>query len=166
VKCLVAYYSNTGVTRKAAESIARMLDADTEAIEEKRPRPALEVGPGKVGAWAVARAGIAAMLGFGSRLVASRYKARDYDVVVIGTPVWVGSVTPPVRSYLRRHRMYFRSVAFFCTAGDPATVRAFKQMTATVRREPVACIALRTEDVKSGAHEGMLVKFIESIRSS
>lgn len=166
MKCLVAYYSNSGVTRKAAESIARMLDADIEAIQEKKPRPVLTVGPGKVGTWAVARAGIAAMLGFGARLVASRYKVRDYDVVVVGTPIWVGSMTPPVRSYLRRHRMYFRGVAFFCTAGDPATVRAFKQMTATVRREPVACIALQTEDVKSGAHEDRLAKFIESIRSS
>jgi menaquinone-dependent protoporphyrinogen IX oxidase len=164
VKCLVAYYSNTGVTRKAAESIARMLDADIEAIEETRPRPALEVGPGKVGAWAVARAGIAAMLGLGSRLVASRYKARDYDVVVIGTPIWVGSVTPPVRSYLRRHRMYFRSVAFFCTAGDPATLRAFRQMRDIVRRDPVASIALQADVVKSGAYEDKLAGFIDSIR--
>jgi len=141
-----------------------MLDADIEAIEEKRPRPVLGVGPGKVGAWAVARAGIAAMLGLGSRLVASRYKARDYDVVVIGTPVWVGSVTPPVRSYLRRHRMYFRGVAFFCTAGDPATLRAFRQMRDIVRREPVASIALQTDDVKSGAHEDKLAGFIDTIR--
>jgi len=143
-----------------------MLDADVEAIEEKRPRPALQVGPGKVGAWAVARAGIAAMLGFGSRIAPSRYKVGEYDVIVVGTPVWVGSVTPPVRSYLKRHRMRLRSVAFFCTAGDPATLRAFRQMRDIVHREPVASIALQTDDVKSGAHEDMLAGFIDSIRRS
>ena len=166
MKYLVAFYSNTGTTRMAAESIARMLGADLEVIEERKPRPVLNVGPGKAGSGAVARAGIAALLRFGARLAPSRFRADEYDVVVVGTPVWVGSVTPPVRSYLRRQRMHFRSVAFFCTAGEPTTVRAFRQMEELVHRQPVACIALKAEDVKSGAYEDMLAGFIEAIERS
>jgi menaquinone-dependent protoporphyrinogen IX oxidase len=166
VKYLVAYYSNSGTTRVAAESIARMLGADLEVIEEKRPRPVLDMGPGKAGGGAVARAGIAAMLGLGTRLAPSRFRADEYEVVVVGTPVWVGSVTPPVRSYLRRQRIHFRSVAFFCTAGDPATMRAFRQMEDLVHRQPVASIALKSDDVKSGAYEDMLAGFIEAIQRS
>ncbi len=166
MKYLVAYYSNTGTTRAAAESIARMLDADLEVIEEKKPRPVLTLGPGKAGSGAVARAGIAAMLGLGTLLAPSRFKVDEYDVVVVGTPVWVGSVTPPVRSYLRRQRMHFRSVAFFCTAGDPTTMRAFRQMEELVHRQPVARIALKAEDVRTGAHEDMLGGFIEAIQRS
>ena len=166
MKCLVAYYSNTGTTRTAAESIARMLGADIEVIEERKPRPVLDVGPGKAGGGAVARAGLVAMLGFGCAISPSRCKVDEYDVVVVGTPVWVGSVTPPVRSYLKRQRMHFRSVAFFCTAGDPTTLRALRQMEDIVHRKPVASIALKSDDVKSGAHEDMLAGFISSIQRS
>ncbi len=166
MRCLVAYYSNTGTTREAAESIARILDADIEVIEERRPRPVLEVGPGKGGGGAVARAGLTAMLGLGCAIAPSRCRVDEYDVVVVGTPVWVGSVTPPVRSYLKRQRMHFRSVAFFCTAGDPTTLRAFRQMEDIVHRKPVALIALKSDDVKSRAHEDMLADFIASIERS
>jgi len=166
VKFLVACYSSTGTTRTAAESIARMLDADLEIIEEKKPRPPLNVGTGKAGGGAVARAAFAAMLGLGTRLAPSHFKVDEYDVVVIGTPVWVGSIAPPVRSYLRRQRMHFRNVTFFCTAGEPPTARAFRQMEELVHRKPVASIALKSDDVKSGVYEDSLAGFIEAVRSS
>jgi menaquinone-dependent protoporphyrinogen IX oxidase len=32
------------------------------------------------------------------------FNPEAYDLVVIGTPIWVGSITPPIRSFIRRYR--------------------------------------------------------------
>lgn len=33
-----------------------------------------------------------------------RFNPEVYDLVIIGTPIWVGSITPPVRSFIYRYR--------------------------------------------------------------
>jgi multimeric flavodoxin WrbA len=42
---------------------------------------------------------------------------RDYAVVVLGTPVWAGNMSSPVRAYINQHRAEIRNLALFCTQG-------------------------------------------------
>ena len=51
----------------------------------------------------------------------SEIDVRNYEAVIIGTPVWDGTIAPPVRSYLRDTLIKTRNVAAFaCMAGkDP-----------------------------------------------
>jgi len=167
VKALVVCYSNSGTTRVVAERIAAHLGADLELIEEKKPRPQLVLDGQKAqaGGGALAKAAMAAVFGFGSAIAEPKHSPAEYDIVVVGTPVWAGSLTPAVRSYLKRNRRAFNRVAFFCTAGDPAKLRALSQMRKLARKDPVATVAVKAEEARTDACTGELSAFAARIRS-
>ncbi len=165
MKTLVVYYSNSGRTRCVAEAIARELSADIEEIEEKRPRPTYRMGDGeKKGGGGIARAAGAAALGLGSGIKKATHSAVDYDMVIVGTPVWVGSVSPAARSYLKQQKKSLPQVAFFCTRGGESTPRVFKQMGALAGKEPVATASVAADDVKSGAYEAAVSSLAARLR--
>ncbi len=165
MKTLVVYYSNSGRTRCVAEAIARELSADIEEIEEKRPRPTYRLGDGeKKGGGGIARAAGAAVLGLGSGIKKATHSVADYDMVIVGTPVWVGSVSPAARSYLKQQKKSLPQVAFFCTRKGEATPRIFKQMGALAAKEPVATASVATDDVNSGAYEAAVSSLAARLR--
>ncbi|MDR2601086.1 MAG: flavodoxin, partial [Spirochaetaceae bacterium] len=63
---------------------------------------------------------------WGGRMVFSRaspalkpytVKPENYDLIVIGFPVWAGSPAPPVRSFLSETKLDHRKIALFCCHG-------------------------------------------------
>ncbi len=168
MKALVVSYSNSGTTSIVAQRIAEGLGADIDVIEEIKPTPRLVVG-GKTtsgAGGAMARAALAALLGMATAIRPANREPSSYELVVIGSPVWVGSVTPAVRAYLKRHRRALPRVAFFCTAGDPTRGRALKQMKKLARQEPVATMAIKADDVLSDACRGVISRFVEEVSTS
>ena len=105
---LVVYYSLTGNTRPIAEAIAAALDADLEVIEDTFNRDA---GLGRP------RSAIEGLLGLRSRITPPKHDLSEYDLVVVGTPVWAARLSSPVRAYLSQQRASLERVAFFCTQG-------------------------------------------------
>ncbi len=106
MKILVAYYSRTGTTRKVAEAIAGILKCDIEEVIDKKSRS---------GALGWLKSGRDA----GSKKLTTIEETKNdpglYDVVAIGTPVWNGTMSTPIRTYIVQHRESFKKVAFFCT---------------------------------------------------
>ena len=76
---LVVYYSLTGHTRQIAEAIAAALDADLEAIEDTFNRDTVLGRP---------RSAIEGLLGLSSSISPPKHDLSEYDLVVVGTPVW------------------------------------------------------------------------------
>ncbi|MBN1855655.1 MAG: flavodoxin [Dehalococcoidia bacterium] len=165
MKYLVVYFSNSGRTRCVAEAIAHELSADVDEILERKPRfPLLDEEGKPAGGFAMPRAALAGFLGAGSAIKQCSVEPSDYDVVLIGTPVWVGSVVPAVRSYIKQHRKPLKTAAFFCTAGEPEKQRAFTQMGKLARCEPVATLAVHSDDVKANEYGGAVHSFVERVR--
>jgi len=104
-KILVAFYSRNGHTKRAAEIIAKTLNADIDEIKDKKSRK------GIIG---FLRAGYDATFGKTTEINFSKNPA-DYDVVILGSPVWNGRVTPAVRTYLLKNRDGIKKSAFFVT---------------------------------------------------
>ena len=105
MKALVTFYSRDGHTKRAAEIIAKALNADIDEIKDKKPRK------GIIG---FLRAGYDATRGKTTEINFSKNPA-DYDIVIIGSPVWNGRVTPAVRTYLLKNRDGIKKAAFFAT---------------------------------------------------
>jgi multimeric flavodoxin WrbA len=59
--------------------------------------------------------GLQAIMGATPLLERARVNLADYDVVIVGTPVWAGRTAPPVRSFLARLPLEGRQVAYFST---------------------------------------------------
>ena len=164
MKTLVVYYSNSGNTRTVAQKVADILGADIEEIVERKQRAPLLDEQGKaVGGMGMPKAAMPALLGMGSAIETAKNDPVDYDLVIVGTPVWVGSVVPPVRSYLRHNRKRIKSVALFCTCGQTEKLKAISQMTGLVRQEPKATMAVVADDVRAGSFDEAVKAFTSAL---
>ena len=87
MKYLVAYYSRTGNTKQLAHQIAEALSADIDEIIDKKKRKG-------VGGWL--SAGRDATGKRDTEITAIK-NPLDYDVVIVGSPVWGSNLTPAIR---------------------------------------------------------------------
>ncbi|QSX77778.1 flavodoxin family protein [Agrilutibacter solisilvae] len=105
---LIAYYSMGGNTRRVAEEIRAATGADMEEIREPKPRRGLR---GVVGAL------FDATLRRRPAILAGAHAPADYDLLVIGGPIWASRLAAPVRTFAERNATQAKKVAFFCTEG-------------------------------------------------
>jgi flavodoxin len=92
--------------------------------------------------------------------------ARVYELVVLGTPVWAGSIASPMRSYLFLHRLQFRQVAFFATMGAVGAGQTFSEMKLLCHRDDAPTCAFTQADVEANRHRPALDAFITQIRAA
>ena len=132
MKTLVVCYSRTGNTHSLGHRIAGALDAPIEDIADRVVRRGL---------LGYLRSGRDAWFGYVPEILPSDHDPGEYDLVVVGTPVWNWSLSGPARAYLKRYASRLPRVAFFCTMGGAGSGRVFRQMEEAVGRAPVATFA-------------------------
>lgn len=106
MKTLVVYYTRTGKTKWVAETIAATLCADLEEVVDlkKRGGPIGWINGGKD----ATRKSL-------TEIALAKRSPQDYDLVVIGTPIWAWSPTPAIRTYLGKTDFSSKKVALFYT---------------------------------------------------
>ena len=157
MRILVAYYSRTGNTKKAAGAIADALRAvpcevELEEIVDTKNRSGVL---GWLGA------GMDSMLGRKTRIEPVKADVASFDLVIAGAPIWSWRLTPPLRTFLAEHAAQIRQAAFFCTMMRSGWGRAFRAMEEVAERIPVATMALVDRHVKSGDESEFLGKVEE-----
>ncbi|HWW69835.1 MAG TPA: flavodoxin [Duganella sp.] len=148
--CLIVYYSRTGVTAKAATSLARACGADLEQIHDVHPRG---------GAGGFLRSAWQALRKSPAEIEPPRYRPADYPFIVLGTPVWAGRMSAPMRSYILQQREHFRRVALFCTMGGRDGQDVLTSMAELCNKLPVASMCLRQRDVLEDRYAQALADF-------
>jgi menaquinone-dependent protoporphyrinogen IX oxidase len=156
-RILVVYFSRSGTTRKLAEVIATELSADVEEIVDPTPRQ------GFVGYW---RSLIQVRRRLPAGILQAKLVPSSYDLVVVGTPVWAWSVSPPVRAYLLAHKSSFPDLAFFCTMGRSGGERALQQMQQLAGKVPRATLAVQARDVVANTYAESLAEFLKVAKST
>jgi flavodoxin len=116
MRILVIYYSKSGQTKSVAERIVRATDADVEEIVEAGKRG------GNV------RSALDAIFKRKPALKPFGRSLDDYDLVVIGTPIWRMNAVPAIQAFLATQEWNSRQVALFCTMGGMGDKRAFATM--------------------------------------
>jgi flavodoxin len=119
VKTLVVYYSRTGNTRFAAETVAAEIGADMEEVVDLKNRK---------GKLAYLPAGRDALQGKETQIAETKRAPTGYNLIIIGQPVWAGSPTPAIRTYLRKNDFSGKNVALFFT--DIGLGKAFEKTKA------------------------------------
>jgi menaquinone-dependent protoporphyrinogen IX oxidase len=128
-KVLVVYYSLTGNTARVARDIARRTGGDIESLRDS------SYGVGFTG---YIKAAVDAVRGASVQLGPLARNPRDYALTIIGTPVWVGHMTPSVRGWLQRCRADLGPVAFFVTSGDTDVSKIAPALESLAGRKAVA----------------------------
>jgi flavodoxin len=157
-KTLVIFYSRTGTTKKVGEEIAKSLNSDIEEIIDKKNRS------GAIG-WL--GAGKDAMKNKLTEINGVTKNPSDYDTIIIGTPVWGGSISPAIRTYITINREILsgKKLAFFSTCGS-SVGKSFVQMQELIGKNPSSSLSLLTKEVKDNNYNDKLNKFIEEIKKA
>ncbi|MDD3120070.1 MAG: flavodoxin [Candidatus Gracilibacteria bacterium] len=154
-KTLVVYYSRTGMTAKVAMEIARVLDCDIEEIIDLKDRS---------GAMGYLIAGRDALKKELAEIKKIEKNPEDYDLLVIGTPVWAFTMASAIRTYVVENKDKFKNVAFFATQGGEGAQRKFKDLKELTGKTPVFEIQLLTKEVTNGSFKGKLEELLKEYK--
>jgi flavodoxin len=142
MKILTAYYSRTGNTRVVAQKIAEITKSDIEEIKDTKNRS---------GFFGFLVSGYEAARKKTTKIAELKYDPLNYDIVIIGTPVWAGKMSVPIRTYILNNKDKFDKVAFFCTFSfSPSNI--FKDMEEACNKKPIIKEAFRDSEIKSGKY--------------
>jgi flavodoxin len=155
-KVLVVYYSRTGFTKTLAEDLAKKLNADLEEVKTQKSYE---------GFFGYQRALIHALFNHQPKIDRIKVKLEDYDLVMIGGPIWWNSMPGPIRTFLIKNKNKFSNIAFFSSQGGTfRRERMFTQMENVVRRGPRATLSISDNDIDSGEYKKMVNVFINKLQ--
>ncbi|NVM35945.1 MAG: NAD(P)H-dependent oxidoreductase [Candidatus Lokiarchaeota archaeon] len=124
-KILVVYYSLTGNTKFIAEAIAESINSD---ILELKPVKELNAEGGSKYFWG----GFQATMKKKPKLREFDINPLDYDLIILGTPVWAWTYSPPIRSFLSKYDLSEKNLALWtCSQGDG--VKAMNKFKETLK---------------------------------
>lgn len=124
MKTLVVYYSLTNNTEFIAETVVRLLHADSYAVK-------LQKGLPEQGFKKFFLGGMTATFKMSPKIENVPVDLSAYDNIVIGTPVWAGSCSSPIHSFLMHNQIENKKIALFaCHASKEADAakKCFAQM--------------------------------------
>ncbi len=154
MRTLVVYYSLSGTTRRLATTLAREFSAETEEIRCER----YSLSP-----WGAMRAAFDSWRGRLPAVAPPAHDLAQYDLVVIGGPIWAFHASTPLRAYLKAAAGRLKAVAFFLTHGGSPPEQALSEMTKLAGIAPNATLVLREEEVKRGEFGPAVSRFVLSL---
>ena len=120
LKKLVMYYSLDGNTALLAKVISEEIGADLLELRPKKP---------------IASKGFTKFFWAGKQVVMKQKpellplekNPADYDLIVLGTPIWAGSYAPVFRTFFADVELKEKQLAFFCSCAGTGK-KAFTQL--------------------------------------
>jgi len=152
-RMLVVYFSRSGTTHKVAEELARELGADIERITDHVDRK------GFAGYMRCGREAVTETL---PDIEEPRKDPADYDLVVVGTPVWANKMCSPVRTYLTLHASRIKEAAFFCTT-DGTVGGTLDGMASLAGKPPGRTMVVFRKHVLRNEHMGKVREFASKL---
>ncbi len=152
MKILIGYYSRSGKTAVVAAKLAELLASGSDSEEgSKRVEVTLEKIIEQKD-----RSGIRGCISatwdalFSVRIGATVVnRAEDFDLLIVGTPVWACSAVPVVLDWTRTQRKGTRRAAFFCTMGSCGDRGTFENLSGATGDTPVATVAINAKQLKN-----------------
>ena len=120
-KILILYYSQTGVTKKAAEALQKELGADIEAIEATKPYDGTFEET-------IGRCLEEKKKGELPHIRPLKSDLKKYDIIFLGYPVWFGTYATPVITLVNSFKFAGRQIVPFCTFGSGGLVESTEHL--------------------------------------
>lgn len=111
MKSIVIYYSLTEKTEHIAQKIQQQTHADVVKLE-------LAFGPCKTGYFRLLVIAKDVFLKKKPRLLTPALDLSSYDHIFIGSPIWMGTMAPALRTFMASHNFMDKMVIPFCTCED------------------------------------------------
>ncbi len=120
MKTAVVYYSLSGNTKWIAEQIAKALNADLIELKTQRRYPGAR--------WLqMVICGASVTFKRMPRL-ANLPSLSSYDNIILGAPVWAGTVASPMNTFLHKAELSGKNVALFAMSGGGDVAKFMSRM--------------------------------------
>ena len=139
---LCIYYSRTGKTRGVMADIAKSLEAELVEITDGVDRSGL------MGAMKSCLDAVRKSTRFLEHFETQR-DLKDYDLVIIGTPVWAGRCSSITREFLKKYGRDLKRVAYVITRTDEKNhqEQVFEQMDLYTAAPHICAASIKAGDV-------------------
>ncbi|MEA4816078.1 MAG: flavodoxin [Lachnospiraceae bacterium] len=118
---LVVYFSLDGSTKFIAEKIAETINADIVELNTSKKYPTGGFRKYFCG-------GMGVLFGEKPKLTNKSINLSQYKTIIIGTPVWAGSYTPPIKSFISQYNIQGKQIALFASHGGGGAEKCFKKL--------------------------------------
>ncbi len=154
---LIVYFSLSGMTRRVATALAKALAADIEDFSCRRYSS---------GIWGRIKAGFESWSGRLPVIEPLGHVPANYDLAVVGGPVWAFHAATPVRAFLRQEASRFKKVAFFVTHGGSGAQRSLWELALLADQEPTATLVVRGVDITTRRFGQAVSSFAAQLQKS
>ena len=144
MKKAVVFYSLSGNTQAAAKEIAEGIGADLIELKLVKPFPTEKSKQ-------LALGGMQAMFGMKPAIQELSKNIKEYDVLILGTPIWAGTIAAPVHSFLNKYQVLDKIVAVFTFSGGSDNKRCIAKLSKRLPRLKVE-VALANRDSDLAIH--------------
>ena len=155
MRILIAYYSRTNFTKKLAEELATSLSADIEEVVDLKDRR---------GPLGFVMAGKDAVQNNLTEIKPITKKVADYDLIIVATPVWVGTMATAIRTFLIKEKDNFKKVACLATQGGKDLQKVFTEIEKVIEQKLIANDFFVTKEIAQEKYRDKLASFIEKIK--
>lgn len=144
MKKAVVFYSLSGNTQAAAKEIAEGIGADLIELKLVKPFPTEKSKQ-------LALGGMQAMFGMKPAIQELSKNIKEYDVLILGTPIWAGTIAAPVHSFLNKYQVLDKIVAVCTFSGGGDNKRCIAKLSKRLPRLKVE-VALANRDSDLAIH--------------
>ena len=146
MKTAVVFFSLEGNTKFVAEKMAQHLGADFIQL-----MPVQEYPTGNVSKYFWG--GKSAVFKEHPKLEPYRFHAEQYDLVIIGSPIWASTYAPPLRTFLRENDLQNKKIAIFACCSGGTADKYFAQVKEETKVSEVMATAKFIDPLKNVGEE-------------
>lgn len=146
MKTAVVFFSLEGNTKFVAEKIAQHLGADFIQL-----MPVQEYPTGNVSKYFWG--GKSAVFKEHPKLEPYRFQIEQYDLVIIGSPIWASTYAPPLRTFLRENDLQNKKIAIFACCSGGTADKYFTQVKEETKVTEVMATAKFVDPLKNTGEE-------------
>ena len=151
-KVLIVYYTRTGYTEKIINQLSKKIDADIEIIDDNKDRS------GIIGYVKSAFDNIKKNTPKINKL---KHNPRNYDMIVIATPVWVSKMAAPIRSFVNKYKNDINKAIFITSQKGPVLEKVFDDMRDVLTKKEIFSIGFREKEIDKNIYQEKINKIIE-----
>lgn len=136
MKSIIVYYSHEGNTAAIAKQVAGHLGSDLLSLSVEKEYP-----NGKPQKFIWGKKII--HLESEPALKPYSFTAENYDLIIFGTPVWIGTYAPPIKTFLKNNLIENKKIALIACHGGGGAARTEKKLKkALPNNEFIASLSL------------------------
>jgi flavodoxin len=153
MKVLITYYSRTGFNKKIAKILQENLNCDIEEIIDIKDRSSM------------VNCLFSAFLRKNTIIKPFEKNPKEYDFVIICSPIWAGSLSPAIRTYIIQNKENFKDFALISVSkfGDKNKSLNF-EIKRLINKSPSHSIMLSEKEVKNNTFNAKIEPLIQLLK--